>query len=480
MSVRFILKDIPEDQQKKIDNLLTFEPILKKYDYSFSFIPSSNIEEKKVKMYFSKDGIVHLPFWFSAVYYKKYFNQEKKYQKIFENPNGKFAGKLLPRQIEPFKKAIEHLNKHRTTTIALYPGFGKTFMGVMLSWYYNLKTCVLVHRDNVGKAWLKTYKNYFKETLKTPDIKGKKNEVLISSLMNGENDITWVDEKGKYNKDAKIFVVMDTRVKKIDPKILRSFGMLIIDEAHLFCCKSKVEPMLSFTPKYVIAESATIQKANGMEKVIQSICGPHNIEKISDKPYNFFLIKTDIEYDFPHSKNIFNDLLNHRLYNQEMNEIIVKVIESNQHHKSIIITKFKDHCKIMKEMIENKGIETSELYGNKKNYDAKNVLIGTGSKMGVGFDEANFCDDFDGKPSDLTIITYTSATWGPFEQLRGRGMRAENPNILMVADTHNISKKHFRLIKQWIKKTNGNLIEINLEDIKDFKLEEMIKLKKKK
>ena len=472
MAVRFILKDIPEDQQKKIDNLLTFDPEtpnFKKYDHSFSFIPSSNIEEKRVKMYFSKEGIVHLPFWFAAVYYKKYFNQDKKYQKIFEDQNGKFAGKLLARQIEPFKKAIEHLNKHQTTTIALYPGFGKTFMGVMLSWYYNLKTCVLVHRDNVGKAWLKTFKNYFKETLKTPDNK----EVLIPSIK--EDDITWVNEKGKYNKDAKIFVVMDTRVKKIDLKILRSFGMLIIDEAHLFCCKSKVEPMLSFTPKYVIAESATIQKSNGMEKVIQSICGPHSIEKISDKPYNFFLIKTDINYEFENSKNIYNDLLNHRLYNQEMNEIIVKIIEKNQHHKSIIVTKFKDHCKIMKEMIENKGIETSELYGSKKNYDPKNVLIGTGSKMGVGFDEANFCDNFDGRPSDLLIITYTFATWEPFEQVRGRGMRSEKPNVLMITDNHNITKKHFRLIKKWIKKTNGNLIEIDIEDIEDFKLEEICK-----
>lgn len=476
MAVRFILKDIPEEQQKKIDKLLTFQPENFVFN-KFSFNPS---KDDKVKTYFSKEGIVHLPFYFSAVYYKKYFNQEKKYLKIFEDNNGKFAGKLLPRQIEPFKNAIEHLNKYRTTTIALYPGFGKTFMGVMLSWYYNLKTCVLVHRDNVGKAWIKTFKNCLKQSLPTPNIKGNNKPYFISSLENGEDDITWVDEKGKYNKNAKIFVVMDTRVKKIDMKIIRSFGMLIIDEAHLFCSKSRIEPMLSFTPKYVIAESATIKKSNGMEKIIQSICGSHSIEKISDKPYNFFLIKTNIEYDIGESKNIFNDLLNHRLYNEELNEIIVNLIENNQHHKSIIVTKFKEHCKLMKEMIENKGIETSELYGNKKNYIPKNVLIGTGSKMGVGFDEANFCDEFDGNPSDLLIITYTFATWEPFEQVRGRGMRADNPNIVMLMDNHNITKKHFRLIKKWVKFTKGNLVEIDIEDIKDYKLEELIKIKKNK
>ena len=477
MSVRFVLNDIPADEQKKIDKLLTFKPTIaafRKFNNPYSFTPN----EESVKMYFSQKGIVHLPFWFSAVYYKKFFNQEKDYEKIFEDQNGKFNGKLLARQVEPFKQAVEYLNTKRTVTIALYPGFGKTFMGVMLSWYYNLKTCVLVHRDNVGKAWIKTFKTCFTKRISTPDIGQGNKEVLISSLVNGERDITWVDEKGNYNKEAKIFVVMDTRVKKIDPKIIKSIGMLVIDEAHLFCSKSRVEPMLSFSPKYIIAESATIKKDNGMHQMIQSICGPHNIEKISDKVYNFYLIQTNLEYEIGESRNIFTDLLNHQLYNDERNEIILKILEANQVYKSMVITKFKDHCKLLKEELEKRGLESSQLYGNIKNYAAKNILIGTASKMGVGFDEANFCDDFDGRPSDLLIITHSFASWAAFEQIRGRGMRAKNPNIIMLNDKHNISKKHFRQIKKWVKFTQGNLIEINKENIEDFSLEKLNKIEK--
>lgn len=478
MSVKFILKDIPEDEQVKIDKLLTFEPTTNpamKFN-NYSFTPYGAICESKVKMYYSKEGIVRFPFWFSAIYYGRIFNQKKEYPKIFEDQNGKFSGSLLARQKEPFKMALEYLNKYRTVTIALYPGFGKTFLGVMLSWYYNLKTCVLVHRDNVGMAWLKTFKTYFTKVMKVPNIKGQ-GEVKISSLENGEDDITWVDEKGRYNKDAKIFVVMDTRVKKLDEKVIKDIGMLIIDEAHLFCSKSRVVPMLSFSPKYIIAESATIEKDNGMHKMIQSICGPHNIEQISNKEYDFFLIQTDLDYEIGESRNIFNDLLNHQFFNDTRNELIFNLLENNQQFKAMIVTKFKDHCRVLKEGLERRGLETSELYGNKKKYVPKNILIGTGSKMGVGFDEANFCDDFDGRPSDLLIITYSFKSWGPFEQVRGRGMRSEKPTVIMLADNHPVSKNHFRQIKKWVKKTNGNLYEIKLSDIENFELENLKKLK---
>lgn len=445
MSVRFKLSDINEKEQNKLEKYLSFTP-----QKSFNaFNKFSNDSVESVRMFFVKEKIVHLPFYFSNIYYKKTFNQTKNYPTIFENRNGKFKGKLLDRQVEPFKNAVEHLKEFKTTTIALYPGFGKTFLGVMLSWYYNLKTCVLVHRDNVGVGWLKTYKNCF-------DIDQK--------------EITWVDEKGRYNREAKIFVVMDTRVKKIEPEIIRQIGLLIIDEAHLFCSKSRVEPLLSFKPKYVIAETATPTRTDGMHKMIQSICGTHYIEKISDKPYNFYLIKTNLDFPIEEgTKTIFNDLLNGQFESEVRNDLIVKLLETNKDKKAIIITKFKNHCKHLKALIEEKGLESSELYGNIKKYEPKNILIGTGSKMGVGFDEANFCDDFDGRPSDLLIITYSFKSMSTFEQIRGRGMRAEKPNVVMFTDNNPITKRHFGTIKNWVKKTNGKIHLLNLKDM-DYKL----------
>ena len=447
MSVVFDLKKLDQKISLKIDKLLTFIP---KNTQKFQKFSNYTPAEDPIKMYYTTSGVTRLPYFFSCALFKKKFHTNKDYQNIYEEPNGKFTGKLLDRQKEPFKEAIQYLKKHNTVTIALYPGFGKTFMGVMLSWYLNKLTCVLVHRDNVGKQWVKSFKSYFSE-LK-------------------EEEIWFVDNKIK--EGAKILVCMDGRTDKIPQEMKDRIGTLIIDEAHCFCSPSKVKPLLSFSPKYIIAETATPKKDNGMEKVIQSICGTHYIQKISDKPYHFFIIQTNLKYEMEGSKNPFQELTTHQTTSKERNEIILNILKSNQQYKTIVAGNRKEHCKLLHSSLEELGMESSELYGSIKNYKTRNILLGTGSKMGVGFDEANFCDDYDGRPSDLLIMLYTFASWAPFEQVRGRGMRAEKPNVVIFNDKHPITRKHMTHIRKWVKETNGTIIELKIDKMESFNLDE--------
>lgn len=440
MSAVFNLKDLDEKTSNKIVKALTFVPSnpgFQKFAKNQSYIPSP----EPIRMYQTKEGKTRLPFQFSCLFFKKRFNQEKTFSKIYENPNGKFTGKLLDRQKEPFKESVSYIKKHNTVTIALYPGFGKTFMGVMLAWYLNKKVCVLVHRDNVGKQWIKSFKQYFSEL--------------------SEDDIWFVDNKVKEN--AKILVCMDGRTDKIPESMRDDIGTLIIDEAHCFCAPSKVKPLLAFSPKYVIAETATPKKDNGMEKVIQSICGYHYIQKTSSKPYYFFILQTNLKYELEGSKNVFGDLTNQQISNEERNNIIIEIMKANKKYKTIVAGNRKEHCKNLAHLLEEEGLESSQLHGSIKNYTTKNILIGTGSKMGVGFDEANFCDDYDGRPSDLLIMLYTFASWAPFEQVRGRGMRAEHPNVIILNDKHTITRRHMTHIRKWVKDTNGKIVELNVD-----------------
>ena len=440
MSVRFSLKDLDEKTSNRIVKALTFRPkipphLQKNQKYQQSLEP--------IRMYYTSEGETRLPFQFSCLFFKKRFNQDKIFSKIYEEPNGKFTGKLLDRQREPFKESISLLKKHNTVTIALYPGFGKTFMGVMLAWYLNKRVCVLVHRDNVGKQWVKSFRQYFSELT--------------------DDDIWFVDDKTKPN--AKIIISMDGRTDKIPQEVRDDIGTLIIDEAHCFCAPSKVKPLLAFSPKYVIAETATPKKDNGLEKVIQSICGLHYIQKTSTKPYHFFIIQTNLSYELDGSKNIFGDLSNKQCENEARNNIIIEILKANQQYKTIVAGNRKEHCKYLAERLTEEGLESSQLHGTIKNYTTKNILIGTGSKMGVGFDEANFCDDYDGRPSDLLIMLNTYASWAPFEQVRGRGMRAEKPNVIILNDKHTITRRHMTQIRKWVKETNGKIVELNVDKL---------------
>ncbi len=450
MSASFDIKNFNDEESKKINDLLTFLPAeanMNKFNPSMRFQATG----AAVRMIYCSEGKIHLPYRFACSYYDKFFNQDtSKYINIHEKRQ-KFSGHLLDRQKEPFKRAVEYLKEYRTVTIALYPGFGKTFMGVMLSWYINKSTCVLVHRENIGKQWVKTFLKYM-------DL--------------SKEEVWFVDDK--VPPQPKIMVCMDGRIDKIPKHIRKNIGTLIIDEAHCFCAPGKVKSLLKLTPTYIIAETATPTKENGLHKVIQSICGTHYIKESSTKPYNFFLIQTNLSFETD-GGNPFGLLLNQQTESNERNQLIIDLLKANQDKKTIIATSRTQHCQTLKEMITSEGLDSSELYGIIKNYQTKNILIGTGSKMGVGFDEANFCDDFDGRPSDLLIMCYTFASWAPFEQVRGRGMRTDSPNIVMFNDKHGITRKHFTQIRKWVRETNGRIIELNVDKMDHFDLKEYIK-----
>ncbi len=110
MSVVFDLKKLDNDISNKIAKILTFTPKnnLQKFQKFSSYTPS----EEKIRMYYTTEGVTHLPYYFSCMFFKKKFHLDKKYPNIYEDPNGKFTGKLLDRQKEPFKEAIKYFTEN--------------------------------------------------------------------------------------------------------------------------------------------------------------------------------------------------------------------------------------------------------------------------------------------------------------------------------------------------------------------------------
>lgn len=445
MSVVFPISKLPQEIQKNIDKMLTFTPLdTKSFNKGFStFQPSMS----PVKCYYTKDGIVHLPYRFACALTKKVHNMGE-YEKL-HGGDLEFKGTLLERQIEPYKQSIEYLKRYNTCTIALYPGFGKTFLGCMLTHKLNKITCILVHRENVGKQWIKSFKNYI------PDLK--------------DEELWYVDDKKLKNKNPKIMVCMSGRTDKIPEELRKKVGTLIIDEAHCFCSESRIKGLLSFSPRYIIAETATPIKDNGMHKIIQAIAGTHYINKISDKPYKCYIIQTNLDF-VTEGKNPYTDLVSAQCESEERNEVIKNIVKDNPGKKIMIASPRTKHCDTICSKIEELGIKPSKLYGTIKNYKTSKVLVGTTSKMGVGFDEANFCDDYDGKPSDLLIITQTFKSWPMFEQVRGRGMRADTPTVVYLNDRHSITRRHMGIMRKWIRETKGEIKELKLDKIENFEL----------
>lgn len=427
-----------------------------------------------VNMYMVEDGILYLPFTFAHRYIKqlpnevkvkfmKYLKEDKEYPKIFEKDEdgnstkaGKFLGKPRDYQQEVYEKGIAELKKHRCVTMALYPSFGKTFLGSLYAWRFNLYTVVLMPLKSVEKLWIKTFVKFW--------------DIPHDQIVVVDDKINKVPKGGGPTpaERGRIFICMDARTDKIPSHIRDKIGLVIVDEAHMFCTPSRVKPLLHFSPKYIIVETATPERPNGLETVLHQLAGESFILRASDKPFNFYVINTNLEYPIENDNQKWTELLGKQMKCEKRNKIIMDLVERHQHFKTMIIANRTAHCGILKRGLAERGIDSSELHSNIKKYEVKNVLIGTQKKMGTGFDEQNYCDEEDVEPSELTLILYSFKTFLSFEQTTGRGKRAKHPKIVMFNDNVGTVNSHFTKMRKWVKEAGGNVINVPYNKIDEL------------
>ena len=142
--------------------------------------------------------------------------------------------------------------------------------------------------------------------------------------------------------------------------------------------------------------------------------------------------------------------------------MICKIIINNPHRKFIALQRVTAGIESLVEKLRSLGIESDSLYGNKKSYKNSRVLVGTIPKMGTGFDEENACDDFYLNPEKSNTLIFINSVKKEslFEQVRGRVMRSDNPHVIWLMDDNTSILRHFNGLKNWISKTNGNIVYV--------------------
>ncbi|GIW70119.1 MAG: hypothetical protein KatS3mg101_0866 [Patescibacteria group bacterium] len=307
-----------------------------------------------------------------------------------------------------------------------------TVMGSYLAHRLGYRTAIFVHRKILIDQWLNTLKTCFGE---------------VPVLIAGEKPV----------ENPSFIICLPKR--KVSESLAETVGTLIIDEAHRFCTPDNIISLFRFRPRYVIAETATLERPDNTEEMIQSIVGVHGVFSISKRPYTFLVVNTGVTVD----SSILSDFgayCRDLSKNEERNRLIVKLVELfSKKSKLIVLSRLKEHVELLCELIKDVQVDT--LYGTKNSYSNTRVLIGTMSKIGTGFDEALCCKEFDGVKSDVLIFTHSFKTWQQFEQYRGRVMRSENPIIVWLKDSTYISRSHLFSLKKWVMKTNGKIKSIN-------------------
>lgn len=349
-----------------------------------------------------------------------------------------FNGSLRDYQEEDVPELMNHLMMHNTTTLCHDPGMGKTVIAAYLASKLNLLTIVLAHRTNLLKQWKKTF--------------GKFTDATV-----------WIVGDKRIPPDFDVIVCLDKRVCKLDDYIINQIGTLIIDEAHAFCTHSQVSRLLTFHPKYIIAASATLKRDDDMHQMIYAMCGDHNITREHNKSFNVYKIETSIKGKRENNSTgdgvDWNTLITSLAYNDERNKLIVELALKNPTYKIVILTGLVEHTKLLYKVFDIMKQSVDYLCGNKKNYRDSRILIGTISKIGTGFDEESFCDNFGGVKINLGIITHSVKSTSLLKQSVGRVFRSDFPNIMHLVDDDKTIQNHWTIAKRWYKSKGGILHE---------------------
>ena len=373
--------------------------------------------------------------------------------------NGKFKeipfkGELRENQKLWVKEIIAILNRSFSVLISLYTGAGKTVIALYLISKIKDKTLIVTHSRPIFKQWVHKIKEVY------PGIKVK----TVESIEDLKG------EEGEGEDEPDVYITMESKLPWFSNKGIK---LLIIDEAHCFYTENRYHNLLSITPDYIIALTATYKRKDNMHMCLFKMIGEKNIFEVKNpNKFNFYRIKSHVflEESFTVQGTIdYGKLCNDSCENEDLNECIIDLVKNGceKGKKFIILTKRTEHCERLTKNLTSIGIENDIMYKSKNKFVDSQVLVGTMNKLSVGFDQENSCgDSFSGKNFDSLILFNTIKDENAFAQSIGRVMRSSDhiSEIYWLEPKNDIFKKHFYSVNKLLKTLNCNLIELSTSE----------------
>jgi Uncharacterized protein conserved in bacteria len=329
---------------------------------------------------------------------------------VFEDKrnNGKqldvhFKGILREEQ----QLATDTLLQHENGILSVPTAFGKTVIGASLISEHKCNTLILVHLQTLLDQWEKSLEQFLEinEVLPEPEKKRgrKKARSIIGQIGSGKNTSSGIID---------IALVQSLIHNDEVDEIVKSYGMVIVDECH-HASSFTFEKVLSTTnAKYVYGLTATPSRQDGQHPVVFMQCGAirHSVsakEQASKRNFEHFVIPcftsfrkplTQSESDW-HITQIYTALAENETRNQQIVADVLDAIENDR--TPIILTQRKEHVMLLTDMLKKQtdaniitlvGADSAkkkrlmtELLANIPSTE-KLIIVATGKYIGEGFD----------------------------------------------------------------------------------------------
>lgn len=320
-----------------------------------------------------------------------------------------FQGELLQRQKDITDETMELLTKTNSVLLSLYTGFGKTIYALWVVSMLKLKTLVLCHRKIIIEQWGESIKRYL------PDAK-------------------WcvLDPKKTDYSGFDIVIANIINIPKLNTERYSEFGVLVIDEIHTVCTEKFSTSLKLLFPMYSIGLSATPDRSDGMDRIIDLYIGSQRIVRKMWRIFNVYKFETGIKPEYTTTADgtmNWNSVLQSLAQNQSRNTLLCNIVKYFNSRVILILVKLIDHAKVLQETLNSFGIECSTFMNTDKfvNYTSP-VLIATYSKGGVGFDHPG-----------LDMLLLAADVEENFMQYLGRVFRKDSTFPLVVDLVDNLS-----------------------------------------
>ena len=339
---------------------------------------------------------------------------------IKKNKSAQFEGQLFDKQNEIKNQCLLLLDKHRCAIIKEKPGFGKTIVAINLLCDINLPCAILVKQTVIIDQWETSLKKHAPQ----------KTICRVASKCIAPNADVYLVNPILLKTNTEYYRTLFNRVK-----------FVIIDECHQIMTKVLITSLFKFSPLYLLGLSATPYRLDKdpYQKAIPLFFGPTSIGTALYKKHNVYIIETQF---FPHHINVqsngkldWNSILTQQAEDENRNKQIVDNICKFPDRVWLILVKRVNHATELKKIFLEKNITCETMTGTKKTFDKNcKILIGTTSKIGVGFDH-----------TPINALCVAADIVAYFVQFLGRCMRRPDvePIVLDFSDKFGPLKKHF-------------------------------------
>jgi hypothetical protein len=265
-----------------------------------------------------------------------------------------------------------------------------------------------------------------------------------------------------------VIICLIHRVSKLPEKIKRKIGLVVVDEAHMFLTQLRIEDLLSFTPRYLVMASATLEKPNQMHRVIEAFVGTDWIVHL---PQGGRYVLVTTTFKFPHESNRQGRLDWSKLEtaihtSEERNELILQIIMllAQPYRKIMVATIRKDHAKWISESLTELGYDSDYMSADKSTYRDCHIFVGSYKKTGTGFDQAMCAADFDGCLFEALLNVSSVKEEGSFQQLFGR-LRGDQGVFYQLLDDDTVTKAHNRKNREFLTQIEAQIVKTSADDL---------------